>query len=140
MQDPLRQPPYGAQHNGQNRGFDPEESSPHCRCLLVMHIDHAQRQNGHRPRQYKQQTSHYAAAHPVQQPAKIDCQLLRFGPGQQHAEIQRVKKPSLADPFQLVNKQTVHHRDLAGRATKAEKADLQPDKYGYTKGNGGDIA
>ena len=39
-----------------------------------------------------------------------------------------MEEPLLADPFQLFNQKSVHHRDLAGRPAEAEKADLQPDK------------
>ena len=68
------------------------------------------------------------AKHTMKQPAKIDGELLRLRARKQHAEIQRMKKAAFTDPFQLVDKKPVHHRDLAGRPTETEKADLQPDQ------------
>ena len=95
--------------------------------MLIGHIDHAEKQNRHRPRQHEQHPGDDAATHPMQQPSQIDGELLRLRPRQQHAEIQRMQKPLLADPFQLIDKKPVHHCDLSGRPAKAEKADFQPD-------------
>jgi len=63
----------------------------------------------------------------VHQPADIGRELLGLGSRQQHAIAQGVQKPRLADPFLLVDDDTVHHRDLPGRAAKAERGDPQPD-------------
>ncbi|MEC8588260.1 MAG: hypothetical protein VXY78_07760 [Pseudomonadota bacterium] len=44
-----------------------------------------------------------------------------------------MKKPLLADPFQLIYEKPVHHRNLTSRPAKAEQADLQPDNDGVSK-------
>ena len=49
------------------------------------------------------------------------------GPGQQHAEIERMQIALLVDPFPLVDQHAVHQRDLAGRAAEGEHADLRPN-------------
>ena len=77
------------------------------------------------------------AAVSSQQPAEIDGELLRLWARKQHAEIERVEKPLLADPFQFLDEKPVHHRDLPGRATKAKQADLQPNKQRFFKSNTG---
>ena len=43
--------------------------------------------------QDEQHAGDEAAARPVQQPADIGRELLRLGPGQQHAVVQRVQEP-----------------------------------------------
>jgi hypothetical protein len=47
--------------------------------------------------------------------------LLRLGPGQQRAVVERVKVTLLVDPALLLDKDAVHQRDLARRAAKAEE-------------------
>ena len=69
----------------------------------------------------------------MKQPSKINCKLLRFWTRKQHAEIQRVKKPLLADPFQFIYEKPVHHRDLPSRPAKAKQADFQPDYEGFSE-------
>ena len=63
---------------------------------------------------------------PMQQPADVGRELLRLGPGQQHAVVERVQEARLADPALLVDEHAVHQRDLTGRAAEAEQADLRP--------------
>ena len=69
----------------------------------------------------------------MKQPAKINSKLLRFWTRKQHAEIQRVKKSLLADPFQFIYEKPVHHRDLPSRPAKAKQADFQPDYEGLSE-------
>ncbi len=42
------------------------------------------------------------------------------GPGKQHAVIQRVQKPVLADPAFLIDKDAVHDSDLPRRTAEAQ--------------------
>ena len=67
-----------------------------------------------------------AARGPVQQPADIGGELLRLGAGQQHAVVERVQEPVLADPALLLDQDAVHDRDLPGRAAEGERGDAQP--------------
>src|SRR5436853_366193 len=63
----------------------------------------------------------------------INRELLRFRPGQQHAKIQRVEKMRFADPLLFLHDLSVHHRDLAGRSAKGNKAKLEPKAEGFAK-------
>ena len=129
-QYPAGKPPERRRHNGQDGGLDAKEYRRHRHRLLIRDIKHAERKDDQRPGQDEQHPGDHTAPHPVEQPSEIDGELLRFGPGKQHAEIQRMQEPLLADPFQLLDEQAVHYGDLPGRATKAEKADFQPDEKG----------
>ena len=96
--------------------------------MLIGDIDDAESKNSQSPGHHEQHPGDNTATHTMKQPAKIDGELLRLRARKQHAEIQRMKKAAFTDPFQLVDKKPVHHRDLAGRPTETEKADLQPDQ------------
>lgn len=54
----------------------------------------------------------------MNEPADIDRELLRFGTGEQHAVIERVKEPLLTDPAALLHQLLVHQSYLTGRATE----------------------
>ena len=69
----------------------------------------------------------------MQQPADVHRELLRFRSRQQHAVVQRMQEPALADPALLLDQNAVHHRDLPGRPAEAERGDLRPDPYGLTE-------
>ena len=58
----------------------------------------------------------------MHEPADIGGELLRLGAGQQHAVVQRVQEPVLADPALLLDEDAVHDRDLAGRSAEAESS------------------
>jgi hypothetical protein len=66
----------------------------------------------------------------VQPPANIGRKLHGLGPGQQHAEIERVQEAVLGDPALLVDEDAMHQRDLAGRAAERQHADFRPDGQG----------
>ncbi len=58
------------------------------------------------------------------QPPPDPCgELLRFGAGEQVAEIERVEEILLGHPFALFHQFPVHQRDLPRRSAKAEQAD-----------------
>ena len=69
----------------------------------------------------------------MQQPAQIGRELLCLRAGQQHAEIQRVQKTRLVDPFFLVDHHAMHHGDLRRRPAEIYAADLQPDLEGLAE-------
>ena len=56
----------------------------------------------------------------MHQPADIGRKLLRLGAGEQHAEIQRMQKAALRDPFLIVDEHAMHQRDLSGGAAEAQ--------------------
>ena len=82
----------------------------------------------------KERARHDAAARLVQKPADVNGELLRFGAGQEHAEIQRMKKMRFADPLFLLHQLGVHHRDLAARSAERDKAEFQPEPERFAKG------
>src|SRR3546814_13608353 len=55
--------------------------------------------------------------------------LLRFRAGQQHAIVERVEEPLLADPALLLDQDAMHHRYLARRSAEAEQRDPDPDAH-----------
>ncbi len=132
-QNPAGKTPERRHHDGQDGRLDAKEDRGHRHRLLVADIQHAERQHDQRPGQDKQHTGDDTTPHPVQQPSEIDGELLRLRTRKQHAEIQRMQETPFADPFQLLNQQAVHYRDLPGRPTKTEQADFQPDKKGPVK-------
>ena len=76
--------------------------------------------------QHEQDARDETAAPTVEQPAGVDRELLRLGPGQEHAVAQRVQEPPLADPAPLVDQRALHDRDLARRAAEGLQRDQEP--------------
>ncbi len=79
-----------------------------------------------KPGQDEQGPGHETADGPVQQPADVGGELLRLGPGQQHAVVEGVQESVFADPPLLVDQDAVHDRDLAGGPAEAERRDPNP--------------
>ena len=77
-----------------------------------------------------------AAERPVQQPADIGRKLLRLRPRQQHAVVQGVQEPLLADPLLFVDEDAVHDGDLPRRPAKTLRRDAKPNEKGVAEGNG----
>ncbi len=67
-----------------------------------------------------------AAGDAMQKPAKISRKLLRLGPRQQHAEVQRLQETRLADPALFLDEEAMHDGDLPGRTAEAGEGDLRP--------------
>jgi hypothetical protein len=67
------------------------------------------------------------------QPADIGRELLRLRAGQEHAVVERVQKPGLADPALLLDQDAVHHGDLPGRPAKGQKRDARPHPHGLAE-------
>ncbi len=53
------------------------------------------------------------------QPTDVDGKLMRLGPRQQHAIVERMQEPPLADPAFFFHQDSVHDRDLSRRTAKA---------------------
>ncbi len=95
--------------------------------VTMGHIQPRQRNDEKEGRQNKKNAGQHTAPGPVQQPAQIGGQLLRFRPGQQHAIVEGVQKALFGDPPAAVNQLLMHEGDLTGRAAKADEPQLQPE-------------
>ncbi len=111
-------------------GLDPIEQARHQRHFAIGNIEPGQQDQDEQGGQYKQHTGDDAAPGAVQQPADIGGQLLRLRPRQQHAVIERMEKASLGNPAAALHQLLVHDGNLAGRAAKADEAQLEPEPEG----------
>ena len=71
----------------------------------------------------------------MHQPADVGRQLLRLGPRQEHAIVERVQETALRYPFLLIDENPVHDGDLPGRSAKTQAGDAPPDAEGLAKGH-----
>lgn len=85
------------------------------------------------PGRMKQAARHQPSGGAMHQPAHIGRELLRLGPRQQHAIVQRMQETSLGDPVLLLDQDAMHHRDLARGSAEAEAGDAQPDAKGLVE-------
>jgi hypothetical protein len=99
LQRPLADPKDRLHHHRQNGGLDAKEQRLDKAEIAEPGIQDAEDQDHYRARQHEQDTGNQPAQRPVQQPADIGRQLLCLRPRQQHAVIERVQKPALADPI-----------------------------------------
>ena len=123
----------GLDHDREHRGLQAEEHRLDEADIAIGRVDVAQAHDGDDAGQDEQAAGHDAAGGPVQQPADIGRELLRFRPRQQHAVVQRMQKPALRDPVLFLDQDAVHHRDLPGRAAETQHGDPQPDPEGFTE-------
>ena len=59
--------------------------------------------------------------------ADVGRELLRLGPGERHAEVERVQEAPLRDPAPTLDELVVHDRDLPRRPAEADHPELQPE-------------
>src|SRR6185437_5249573 len=71
----------------------------------------------------------------MEQPANINGEFVRFRPRKQHAVIECMQEPGLADPTLLLDKDTVHDGDLACRSAEAEHRHACPGPKGFAERN-----
>ena len=119
-----------------DRRLEPQEQAFHDRLLLPEHVGNGQRHDRDEAWQHEQQASDQAPARPVEQPADVSRELLRFGTGQQHAIAQCVQETLFADPAFFIDENAVHDGDLPGRAAKRQQADAHPGASGLGERNG----
>ena len=112
-----------------HRGLESEEHPLEQRRLAMRDVDEAEAEDRQEPRQHEQHPGDHAAPRAVQQPSDVDRELLRLRPRQQHAEVERVQEPRLADPPLLVDEDAVHDRDLPGRPAERQRRDPEPDPH-----------
>ena len=104
----------------------PKSAPSTSRNALPERVEQAHAEHHQRAGKDEQDPRRESAARAVQQPADVGGELLRLGPRQQHAEIERVQEASLVDPPLLVDQHAVHQRDLARGSAEADAADLEP--------------
>ncbi len=68
-----------------------------------------------------------AATNAVHLPAEEDRQLQGFGPGQQHAEVQRARELAVVEPAATLDDFTVQDGDLAGGTAEGNEAEFRPE-------------
>ena len=127
IERPSADPHDRLKHDGQYRALEAEEQRRDDTDATVEDIDPAQRHDRDRAGNNEQHAGDDAALRPVHQPADVCGELLRLWPWQQHAIVERVEEPLLADPSPLLDQHAVHHRDLAGRAAERKDADTAED-------------
>ena len=62
-----------------------------------------------------------------------DGELLRFGPGEQMAKVERREEARLVDPLPIVDQLAMHDRDLPGGSTEADAADSREHAHQLAK-------
>ena len=122
-------------HDRQHRGLQPEEQALDQGKMSEAEIGNAERQHHNEAGKHEERSGSDAAPHPVHQPADIGGKLLRLGPWQEHAVVQRMEEPLLVDPAFLLDEHAVHQRDLAGGAAEIDEPDLEPDQQRLAEGN-----
>ena len=127
LQRPLSDPDHGFKNDCKHRGLQAEKQRLHDADVSVSRVDPAQDHDANEARQDEKRARNQTALGLVKQPSDIDRELLRLRAGQQHAEIQRMQKPVLADPFLLLDQNPVHDGNLPGRPPEAQRRDLGPD-------------
>ena len=121
------------QHDRQHRRLQAEEQRLDHRHLAEPGVEPAQHHDGDESRQHEQGPGDQATPGPVQQPADVYRELLRLRSRQQHAVVERVQEPAVADPALLLDQDAVHHGDLAGRPAEAERGDLRPHAHRFAE-------
>ena len=124
------------QHQRRHRRLDAVEQARHPGHLAVHHIDPAQADQDQQRGQHEQHAGHHPTPAAVQQPADVGGELLRLRPGQQHAVVERVQEPLLADPALFLHQLAVHDGDLPRRPAKTDETQLEPETQGLPKIHG----
>ncbi len=122
----LAHAPDRVRDDGDDHGLETVENRPHQLGLAVSRSDPRQDQHAHGTGQHEQRARRHAAPRPVQAPADIGGELLRFGSRQQRGEGQAAQERRLADPALPIDQLGLHHRDLAGRPAERQAAELEP--------------
>ena len=101
-------------------GFTPKKSACDERDVPKARVERARaRGSSTKPGRTKSSAGDEPAARAVHQPADVGGELLRLGPGQQHAVVERMEEALFADPALLLDQDAVHDRDLSGGAAEA---------------------
>jgi len=95
--------------------------APHPLDLAVGNVGEREPEDQEESGQHEGDSGEDSALHPVQQPPHVDGELLRLGAGQQHAVVQRVQEPPVADPPPALDELLVHDRDLPSRPAEVDE-------------------
>jgi hypothetical protein len=125
----------GFDDDREHRWFQAEENGRDERDVGVAHVQDAQRQDGEESRQHEQRAGDETSPPPMEHPPAVRGELLRLRSGQQHHVAHRVEESVLAEPTALVHEDALHDRDLAGRASEAERRDTGPHAEALPEGD-----
>ena len=133
----IERPPANADqrlhHNRQHRCLDSQEQRREPVEIGSERIERGERQHHERTGNDEQQARRKTTLQTVQPPANPCGQLLRFGSGQQMAEIERMEILLLVHPLMFFDNLAVHQRDLPCRAAKAQTADAREHAHQFAK-------
>jgi hypothetical protein len=134
LQGALADAQHRLDHHRQHRRLQPEQQPLDHGHLVETGVEAGQPHHHHEAGQHEQCAGHHAAQRAVKQPADINGELLRLGAGQQHAIVECVEEPRLADPAFFIHQDAVHGGDLPGRAAETQQADPEPYAQGFGQG------
>src|SRR5439155_11483044 len=112
-----------------------EEDPAHPRDVAVDDVDIGEPQDQEEGRNHERDAGDDPALDLVQEPAHVDRELLGLGSGQQHAVVQGVQEPGVADPAPALHQLLVHDRDLPGGTAEVDEAELDPEHRRLTEGD-----
>ena len=118
--------PRRLQHDRNDCGLDAVEHAAYRRHVAIRHVQPGQADEQHERRQDEQAARNDPTPRPVQQPADVRRQLLRFRTRKDHAEIECVQEALLGNPALLVDQFAMHQRDLPGGTAEADATQPQP--------------
>ena len=128
-------PEHRLKHDREHRRLQAEEERLDDPDPAEGGVDEGERHDRKDARQHEEYAGDQATLGLVQQPADVDGELLRLGAGQQHAVVERVQEPGLADPALLLDQDAVHHRDLPGGAAEGEGRHPRPGAHRLGEGD-----
>lgn len=115
------------QHQHDHRGLQAEQDALGGGQAAEPRISVGQREQQQDRRPDEAEAGDEPAARAVQPPAEIDRELQRLGPGQQHAEIERVGETTLVEPAAPLDHLAVHDRDLPCRPAERDETETEPE-------------
>jgi len=126
-------PDDGRRHDRDHGRLETVKNSRDPPHLTIGGVNKAQRPEDHDRREHEKCTGHDPSRCSVQEPADVNCELRRFRAGQEHAEVERVKKTGLPDPALFFHQLRLHDGDLPGRPAETDEPELEPETKGFPK-------
>jgi hypothetical protein len=105
----------------------PEKQRLGQRHAAIGRIERRQSKDHQRAGDHEEKPADEAPGHARHPPPGIGGQLHRLGPGQEHAEAQRLQVLLFGEPAAVLDQFAVHQRDLRRRAAEGQKADAPED-------------
>ena len=109
--------------------FRPKNSAATAGTSPKPGVQPAQHHDRDESGQHEQRPGDHAAPASGAAASRCTSRAARLRSRQQHAVVERVQEPVLADPALLLDQDTVHHGDLPGRPAEAERGDLRPHAH-----------